>query len=65
MVVFTRVRLVDLLSEVEFKTKKLLDEKTNDFHAAYAAMDRKLRDVEQQVIEANFYWVFKFRIFGG
>ena len=42
-------RLVDLLSEVEFKTKKLLDEKTNDFHAAYAAMDRKLRDVEQEV----------------
>ena len=44
---------MDLLSEVEFKTKKLLDEKTNDFHAAYAAMDRKLREVDQEV--KNFY----------
>ena len=43
------IRLVDLLGEVEFKTKKLIDEKTNDFHAAYAALDRKAREYEQEV----------------
>lgn len=41
---------MDLLGEVEFKTKKLIDDKTNGFHAAYAALDRKLREYEQEVI---------------
>lgn len=47
-------RLLELLTEIETKTKKHIEDKTTDFHAAYTALDRKLRELEQEV---NFYFM--------
>lgn len=54
--------LLDLIGNVETKTKKEFDDKAEDFQKAYTLLDRRLNELEQEVVYLeNMIYLYIFR----